>query len=68
MRRALDIDTKYYGDGENGVRMEQDLVALQKELGITLIVNKRLHEQGNPDRDDNNSHHHDQIIQGADHF
>ena len=34
MRRALDIDTKYYGDGENGVRMEQDLVALQKELGI----------------------------------
>lgn len=32
--RALDIDTKYYGDGENGVRMEQDLVALQKELGI----------------------------------
>lgn len=32
--RALDIDTKYYGDGEDGVRMEQDLVALQKELGI----------------------------------
>lgn len=40
MRRALDIDTKYYGDGENGVRMEQDLVALQKELGIKPFKGK----------------------------
>ena len=28
------MDVKYYADGENGIRMEQDLVALQKELGI----------------------------------
>ena len=33
-RRELDVDVKYYADGENGIRMEQDLVALQKELGI----------------------------------
>lgn len=32
--RELDVDVKYYADGENGIRMEQDLVALQKELGI----------------------------------
>ena len=40
MRRVLDIDTKYYGDGENGVRMEQDLVALQRELGIKPFKGK----------------------------
>lgn len=34
MCRELDVDVKYYADGENGIRMEQDLVALQKELGI----------------------------------
>ena len=33
-RRELDVDVKYYADGENGIRMEQDLVALQKELSI----------------------------------
>ena len=32
--RVADVDVKYYADGENGIRMEQDLVALQKELGI----------------------------------
>ena len=34
MCRELDVDVKYYADGENGIRMEQDLVALQKEPGI----------------------------------
>lgn len=32
--RQIDVDVKYYADGENGIRMEQDLVALRKELGL----------------------------------
>ena len=28
------MDVKYYADGENGIRMQQDLQALRKELGI----------------------------------
>lgn len=33
--RQIDVDVKYYADGENGIRMEQDLVALRKELGLS---------------------------------
>lgn len=32
--RRIDVDVKYYADGENGVKMEQDLVALRAELGL----------------------------------
>lgn len=32
--RQIDVDVKYYADGENGIRMEQDLVVLRKELGL----------------------------------
>lgn len=32
--RQVDVDVKYYADGENGIRMEQDLVALRSELGL----------------------------------
>lgn len=32
--RRLDVDVKYYADGEDGIKMEQDLVALAKELGM----------------------------------
>ena len=28
----MDVDVKYYADGEDGIKMEQDLVALAKEL------------------------------------
>lgn len=30
--RQIDVDVKYYADGENGIRMEQDLVKLREEL------------------------------------
>ena len=30
----MDVDVKYYADGEDGIKMEQDLVALAKELGM----------------------------------
>lgn len=33
-KRRIDVDVKYYADGENGVKMEQDLVALRAELGL----------------------------------
>lgn len=32
--RRIDVDVAYYADGENGVKMEQDLVALRAELGL----------------------------------
>ena len=32
--RRIDVDVKYYADGENGIKMEQDLVSLKKELGL----------------------------------
>ena len=35
--RQVDVDVKYYADGENGIRMEQDLVALRSELGLPEI-------------------------------
>lgn len=28
------MDVKYYADGENGIRMEQNLVQLREELGL----------------------------------
>ena len=30
--RQIDVDVKYYADGENGIRMEQNLVQLREEL------------------------------------
>ena len=32
------MDVKYYADGENGIKMEQDLVALAKELGLKVDI------------------------------
>lgn len=36
--RRLDVDVKYYADGENGIKMEQDLVVLAKELGLKVDI------------------------------
>ncbi|KAK8800803.1 hypothetical protein WA588_001634 [Blastocystis sp. NMH] len=32
--QRIDVDVKYYADGENGIKMEQDLVSLKAELGL----------------------------------
>lgn len=32
--REVDVDVKYYADGENGICMEDDLVKLREELGL----------------------------------
>ena len=39
--RRLDVDVKYYADGENGIKMEQDLIVLAKEWGLNVYIDSQ---------------------------
>ena len=39
--RRLDVDVKYYADGENGIKMEQDLIVLAKEWGLNVDIDSQ---------------------------
>ncbi|KAK8790565.1 n-alpha-acetyltransferase catalytic subunit [Blastocystis sp. subtype 4] len=39
--KRLDVDVKYYADGENGIKMEQDLIVLAKEWGLNVYIDSQ---------------------------